>query len=124
MSYPPAPQFVASLCAASPEGVRLADDRAGSEGGPDGTAAELCAELRRHRSMTLRTIASDEPHSLLGSEQGGIVDQLRVAQVHSHAEVLDGQPQLCGLTLQRSIGRALITKDLVAPRSVTARGSQ
>ncbi len=45
---------------------------------PYPTAAELCADLRRHGTMKLRTIACDAPHPLLGGEQGGIVDQLRV----------------------------------------------
>lgn len=53
---------------------------------PYGSAAELCAELREHRSMTLRTIACDEPHPLLGGEEGGVVDQLRVVHdVFGHA---------------------------------------
>ena len=49
-------------------------------------AAELCAELREHRSMSLTTIARDEPHPLLGGAEGGVVDQLRVVHdVFGHA---------------------------------------
>jgi hypothetical protein len=49
-------------------------------------AAELCAELREHRSMTLTTIASEAPHPLLGGREGGVVDQLRVVHdVFGHA---------------------------------------
>lgn len=49
-------------------------------------AAELCAELREHRSMTLTTIASEAPHPLLGGQEGGVVDQLRVVHdVFGHA---------------------------------------
>lgn len=59
--------------------VRSADD-------PYGSAAELCAELRRHRSMALRTIACDEPHPLLGGEEAGAMDGLRVVHdVFGHA---------------------------------------
>jgi hypothetical protein len=53
---------------------------------PYGNAGELCAELRRHGSMRLRTIACDAPHPLLGGEPGGVVDQLRVVHdVFGHA---------------------------------------
>ena len=45
---------------------------------PYDSAAELCADLRERGSMRLRTIACDAPHPLLGGEQGGVVDQLRV----------------------------------------------
>ena len=56
------------------------------ESDPYRDAAELCAELREHRSMTLTTIARDEPHPLLGGAQGGVVDQLRVVHdVFGHA---------------------------------------
>ena len=57
-----------------------------AETDPYGSSAELCAELREHRSMTLRTIACDEPHPLLGGAEGGVVDQLRVVHdVFGHA---------------------------------------
>ena len=57
-----------------------------TDGDPYDNAAELCAELRGHGSMTLTTIARDEPHPLLGGEQGGIVDQLPVVHdVFGHA---------------------------------------
>ena len=53
---------------------------------PYGSAVELCAELRERGTMTLTTIARDEPHPLLGGEEGGVVDQLRVVHdVFGHA---------------------------------------
>jgi hypothetical protein len=65
-------------------GVRVNYSRA--DGDPYGDAAELCAELRAHRSMTLTTIAREEPHPLLGGREGGVVDQLRVVHdVFGHA---------------------------------------
>jgi hypothetical protein len=58
----------------------------GGDNDPYAHAAELCAELRERGSMTLTTIASEEPHPLLGGEQGGTVDQLRVVHdVFGHA---------------------------------------
>jgi hypothetical protein len=55
-------------------------------GDPYGAAAELCAELRQHGTMSLTTIARDEVHPLLGAEEGGVVDQLRVVHdVFGHA---------------------------------------
>jgi hypothetical protein len=63
-------------------GVTLVRD----DGDPYRDAAELCAELREHRSMTLTTIAGEAPHPLLGGRQGGVVDQLRVVHdVFGHA---------------------------------------
>jgi hypothetical protein len=65
-------------------GVRMRYVRGESD--PYGDAAALCADLREHGSMTLRTIACDEPHPLLGGEQGGVVDQLRVVHdIFGHA---------------------------------------
>ncbi len=65
-------------------GVRVRHVR--TESDPYGDAAELAADLREHRSMMLRTIACDEPHPLLGGEEGGVVDQLRVVHdVFGHA---------------------------------------
>ena len=65
-------------------GVRVQHVR--DESDPYRDAAELCAELREHGSMTLTTIARDEPHPLLGGEEGGVVDQLRVVHdVFGHA---------------------------------------
>ena len=65
-------------------GVRVHFVR-GTEDPYDG-AAELCDELRRHRTMSLTTIACDRPHPLLGGDEGGIVDQLRVVHdVFGHA---------------------------------------
>ena len=65
-------------------GVRVRYVR--SESDPYGHAAELCAELREDRSMTLATIAAEAPHPLLGGEEGGVVDRLRVVHdVFGHA---------------------------------------
>lgn len=65
-------------------GVRVQLVRDASD--PYRNAAELCAELRERGSMTLTTIARDEPHPLLGGEEGGVVDQLRVVHdVFGHA---------------------------------------
>jgi hypothetical protein len=65
-------------------GVRVRYVRA--TGDPYDAAAELCAELREYRTMSLTTIASDGPHPLLGGEEGGVVDQLRVVHdVFGHA---------------------------------------
>jgi hypothetical protein len=53
---------------------------------PYPSAAALCAELRDRRTMTLATIAAEPPHPLLGGEEGGVVDQLRVVHdVFGHA---------------------------------------
>ena len=68
-------------------GVRVRHAR--DEPCPYRNAAELCAELREHGSMTLTTfgmIARDESHPLLGGSDGGVVDQLRVVHdVFGHA---------------------------------------
>src|SRR3954447_24655676 len=65
-------------------GVRVEFTHASED--PYPTAADLCADLRRHGTLKLRTIACDEPHPLLGGEQGGIVVQLRVVHdVFGHA---------------------------------------
>jgi hypothetical protein len=65
-------------------GVRVRYVRSASD--PYRNAAELCAELRERGSMALTTIARDEPHPLLGGEEGGVVDQLRVVHdVFGHA---------------------------------------
>jgi hypothetical protein len=56
------------------------------DGDPYAGAADLCADLRDRRSMFLTTIACEEPHPLLGGEEGGVVDQLRVVHdVFGHA---------------------------------------
>jgi hypothetical protein len=53
---------------------------------PYAGGADLCADLRERASMTLRTIACDDPHPLLGGAEGGVVDQLRVVHdVFGHA---------------------------------------
>jgi hypothetical protein len=55
-------------------------------GDPYDAAEELCAELRQRRTMSLTTIACEAPHPLLGGEEGGVVDQLRVVHdVFGHA---------------------------------------
>jgi hypothetical protein len=68
-------------------GVRV--QRVRNDEDPYRDAAELCAELREHGSMTLTTfgmVARDEPHPLLGGEAGGVLDQLRVVHdVFGHA---------------------------------------
>lgn len=65
-------------------GVRVQHVHTASD--PYSDAAQLCAELRAHRSMKLRTIACEEPHPLLGGEEGGVVDKLRVVHdVLGHA---------------------------------------
>jgi hypothetical protein len=65
-------------------GVRVHHVR--GEEDPYPGSAELCAELREHASMKLTTIACDDPHPLLGGEEAGIVDQLRVVHdVFGHA---------------------------------------
>jgi len=56
------------------------------EAEPYAGAADLCADLRSHQTMRLRTIACDAPHPLLDSTRGGTVDQLRVVHdVFGHA---------------------------------------
>jgi hypothetical protein len=58
--------------------VRGADDPYGAQA--------LCAELRGRATMRLRTIAGDDPHPVLDSTEGGIVDRLRVVHdVFGHA---------------------------------------
>jgi hypothetical protein len=55
-------------------------------GDPYRSAEELCADLRAQQTMKLTTIACDAPHPLLGGEEGGVVDQLRVVHdVFGHA---------------------------------------
>ena len=57
-----------------------------SDSDPYDSAAELCAELRERGTMTLTTIACEDPHPLLGGAEGGVVDQLRVVHdVFGHA---------------------------------------
>jgi hypothetical protein len=78
-------------------------------------AAELCADLRRRGSMTLRTIACDPPHPLLGGEPGGVVDQLRVVHdVFGHAALG------LGFDLQSEYATWLQCRTLFSPR---ARGA-
>ena len=85
-----------SYCALERETERLFEIVRGSLGvqveyvrgdrDPYGSAVELCTELRERGSMMLTTIACDPPHPLLGGEEGGVVDQLRVVHdVFGHA---------------------------------------
>jgi hypothetical protein len=91
-------------------GVQVRHVRAESD--PYSSAAQLCAELRRHRSMTLRTIACDEPHPLMGGEEGGIVDQLRlVHDVFGHAALG------LGFDLQSEFGTWLYCRTLFSPQA-------
>jgi hypothetical protein len=74
------------VCAPSCGGLGVRVHHVRTESDPYGGAAELAADVREHRSMMLRTIACDEPHPLLGGEEGGVVDQLRVVHdVFGHA---------------------------------------
>jgi hypothetical protein len=57
-----------------------------TEDEPYNDGAELCAELRSAGTMTLRTIACEPAHPMLGGAQGGVVEQLRVVHyVFGHA---------------------------------------
>jgi hypothetical protein len=85
------------------------------EGEPYRDAAALCAELRHDRTMTLATIARDDPHPLLGSEEGGVVDQLRaVHDVFGHAALG------VGFDLQSEYATWLQCRTLFSPQ---ARGA-
>ena len=76
------------------------------------TASELCTDLRRHGTMKLRTIACDDPHPLLGGEQGGIVDQLRVVHdVFGHAALG------LGFDLQAEYATWLQCRNLFSPQA-------
>jgi hypothetical protein len=88
--------------------VRVSED-------PYGCAAELCEELRRSRTMSLRTAACDGPHPLLGGERGGVVDQLRV--VH---DVLGHAALGLGFDLQSEFATWLQCRTLF---STAARGA-
>jgi hypothetical protein len=89
-------------------GVRVRYVR--SESDPYRDASELCADLRGSGSMTLRTIACDEPHPLFGGEQGGTVDQLRV--VH---DVLGHAALGVGFDLQSEFATWLQCRTLFSP---------
>ena len=94
-------------------GVRVSYSRA--EGEPYGCAAELCADLREYGSMTLTTIARDEPHPLLGGAEGGVIDQLRVVHdVFGHAALG------VGFDLQAEFATWLQCRTLFSP---AARGA-
>jgi hypothetical protein len=91
-------------------GVRIRYARTADE--PYDAAAELCAELRERRTMTLRTIACDTPHPLLGGVQGGVVDQLRVVHdVFGHAALG------LGFDLQSEYATWLQCRALFSPRA-------
>ena len=78
-------------------------------------ASELCAELRESRSMLLRTIACDDPHPLLGGEEGGAVDQLRVVHdVFGHAALG------LGFDLQAEFGTWLQCRTLFSEQALPA----
>ena len=89
-------------------------------GDPYDGAAELCDELRRQRTMSLTTIACDRPHPLLGGDEGGIVDQLRVVHdVFGHAALG------LGFDLQSEFAtwlqcRTLSLRRRAAPRSASS----
>jgi hypothetical protein len=94
-------------------GVRVRYVRTQHE--PYANAAELCGELRRHGSMTLRTIACDAPHPVLDSGEGGVVDQLRVVHdVFGHAALG------LGFDLQAEFATWLQCRTLFSPE---ARGA-
>lgn len=94
-------------------GIRVDYVRAEDE--PYDDAAELCADLRQRASMRLRTIACDEPHPLLGGEQGGAVDQLRVVHdVFGHAALG------LGFDLQSEYATWLQCRTLFSPRARAA----
>jgi hypothetical protein len=90
-------------------------------------AEALCADLRERRSMRLRTIACDDPHPLLDSSEGGVVDRLRVVHdVFGHAALgvgFDLQSEyatwLSCRTLFSPAARPAVFCELVAP--VTTR---
>jgi hypothetical protein len=82
------------------------------DGDPYDSAAELCAELRERGSMTLTTIASEDPHPLLGGAEGGVVDQLRVVHdVFGHAALG------LGFDLQSEIATWLQCETLFSPEA-------
>jgi hypothetical protein len=105
--------FVCGARSSGGLGVRVRYVRA--SGDPYARAAELCDELRRSRTMALITGACDEPHPLLGSEQGGVVDQLRV--VH---DVLGHAALGLGFDLQSEFATWLQCRTLF---STAARGA-
>jgi hypothetical protein len=82
---------------------------------PYETGAALCADLRRHRAMEMRSIACDAPHPLLDGERGGAVDQLRV--VH---DVLGHAALGLGFDLQSEYATWLQCRTLFSP---AARGA-
>ena len=85
-SYAALERETAQLFAIACRGLEVRVSYSRAESDPYGSAADLCAELRENGSMTLTTIARDEPHPLLGGEEGGVVDQLRVVHdVFGHA---------------------------------------
>jgi hypothetical protein len=94
-------------------GVRV--DYVHADDDPYDNGAELCAQLRRHGTMQLRTIACDAPHPLLGGQEAGIVDQLRVVHdVFGHAALG------LGFDLQSEFATWLQCRTLFSP---AARGA-
>ena len=100
-------------CSRSPAVASAFDVRyVHGEGDPYDSAAELCAELRERGSMTLTTIACEDPHPLLGGAEGGVVDQLRVVHdVFGHAALG------LGFDLQSEIATWLQCETLFSPEA-------
>jgi hypothetical protein len=98
--------------AASCGGLGVCVNHVRDEGDPYHDAAELCAELRDHGSMTLTTIASEAPHPIFGGQEGGVVDRLRVVHdVFGHAALG------VGFDLQSEFATWLQCRTLFSPES-------
>jgi hypothetical protein len=82
------------------------------EDAPYRDAAELCAELRRHQTTSVATIASRDPHPLLGGAAGGVFDQLLV--VH---DVLGHAALGVGFDLQSEYSTWLQCRTLFSPEA-------
>jgi hypothetical protein len=114
-SYRALERETARLYAVIRRGLGVRVEHVHAEADPYRNAAELCADLRWHGSMLLRTIACDLPHPLLGGEEGGIVDQLRVVHdVFGHAALG------LGFDLQSEYATWLQCRTLFSPQ---ARGA-
>jgi hypothetical protein len=94
-------------------GVRVRYTHADDD--PYANAEALCAELRRHGTMAVRTVACDLPHPLLDSSEGGVLDELRVVHdVFGHAALG------LGFDLQAEFSTWLQCRTLFSP---AARGA-
>ena len=82
------------------------------EDAPYGGAAELCAELRQQHTTSVATIASRDPHPLLGGVEGGVFDQLLV--VH---DVLGHAALGVGFDLQSEFSAWLQCRTLFSPEA-------